>query len=61
MAVRRIKLHISDISNASGQFLLTLIIDILIYIKSIDHCLSSHFIALCTVFAKIWVTGYSPK
>ena len=36
----RIKLHISDISNASGQFLWTLIIDILIYIKSIGHCLS---------------------
>ena len=62
MAARRIKLHIWDISNASGQILLTLIIDILIYIKSsIGHCLSPQKIVLCTVFAKIWGTGNSPK
>ena len=64
MVARRIKLHIWDISNASGQFLLTLIIDIVIYIKSIGHCLSPqkiYLIALCTVFAKIWGTGNSPK
>ena len=30
LAARRIKLHIWDISNASGHFLLTLIIDSLI-------------------------------
>jgi hypothetical protein len=49
MAARRIKLHIWDISNASGQFLLTLIIDILIYIKSIGHCLSPQKISLLYV------------
>ena len=49
MAARRIKLHIWDISNASGQFLLTLIIDILIYMKSIGHCLSPQKISLLYV------------
>ena len=49
MAARRIKLHTRDISNASGQFLLTLTIDILIYVKSIGHCLSPQKISLLCV------------
>ena len=49
MAVRRIKFHLRDISNASGHFLITLIIDMLIYIKSIGHCLSPQKISLLYV------------
>ena len=63
MAAHRIELHISDISNASGHFLLTLIIDILIYIKSIGHCLSPQTISLLYVglYLQRFRTGNSPK
>ena len=63
MAAHRIKLHIWDISNASGQFLLTLIIDILIYTKSIGHCLSPQRISLlCVLYLqRYWVLEIAPN